>query len=79
MDPEQIKVGAGVYEVSPRAEMSFSLGRFIMVYEAELYAVKACVVQNTVARTAVAMERPRDGRIYEGCFWTTARYTRSHC
>jgi hypothetical protein len=33
--------------------------------------------QNTVACRGVAMQRPRDKRIYQGRFWTTALYTSS--
>jgi hypothetical protein len=32
---------------------------------------------NIVAYRAVAMQQPRDGRIYQGRFWATARYTHS--
>lgn len=34
--------GAGVYSTSPRTELSFSLGRYTTVFQAEIYAIQAC-------------------------------------
>ena len=37
--------GAGVYGQSLRRRLSFSLGRYTMVFQAEIYAILACVYE----------------------------------
>jgi hypothetical protein len=38
--------GAGVYCHETRRELSFSLGQYIIVFQAEVYTIKACAVEN---------------------------------
>jgi ribonuclease HI len=38
--------GAGVYGYGIRHELSFSLGKYTIVFQAEVYAIKACAVEN---------------------------------
>jgi ribonuclease HI len=43
---KQVKAtGAGVYGYSTRQKLSFSLGQYTTVFQAEVYAIKACVVE----------------------------------
>jgi hypothetical protein len=47
MVPRQKKgTGAGVYCRGSRRKLSFSVGWYTMVFRAEVYAIKACAVQN---------------------------------
>jgi ribonuclease HI len=39
-------MGAGVYCNGTRRKLSFSLGRYTTVFQAEVYAIKACVKEN---------------------------------
>jgi hypothetical protein len=34
------------YTSIPRKKLSFSLGKYITVFQAKMYAIKACTVQN---------------------------------
>jgi hypothetical protein len=38
--------GAGVYCDGTRRKLSFSLGQYITVFHAEVYAIKVCAVEN---------------------------------
>jgi ribonuclease HI len=38
--------GAGVYCHGTRRKLSFSLGKYITVFQAEVYAIKTCAVEN---------------------------------
>jgi hypothetical protein len=38
--------GAGVYCDGTRRKLSFSLGQYTTVFQAEVYAIKACVIEN---------------------------------
>jgi hypothetical protein len=38
--------GAGVYCVGTRRKFSFSLGQYTTVFQAEVYAIKACAAEN---------------------------------
>jgi hypothetical protein len=38
--------GAGVYCCGTRIKLSFSLGRYTTVFQAEVYAIEACAVKN---------------------------------
>jgi hypothetical protein len=38
--------GAGVYGYGTRWKLSFSLGQYTTVFQAEVYAIKACTVEN---------------------------------
>jgi hypothetical protein len=48
MDPKQINEGtrAGVYGQSMRKKFSFSLWQYTTALQAEVHAIKACVVEN---------------------------------
>jgi hypothetical protein len=39
-------VGAGVYGYDARKTLSFSLGKYITVFQAEVYAIRACTTGN---------------------------------
>jgi hypothetical protein len=39
-------IGAGVYCHETRRELSFSLGQYTTVFQAEVHAIKACAVEN---------------------------------
>jgi hypothetical protein len=38
--------GAGVYSYGTRQKLSFLFGQYTTVFQAEMYAIKACVFQN---------------------------------
>jgi hypothetical protein len=38
--------GAGVYCDRTRQKLSFSLGQYTTIFQAEVYAIKACAVEN---------------------------------
>jgi hypothetical protein len=47
MVPKQTKaVGPGLYGYGTRQKLSFNLGKYTAVFEAEVYAIKACAVEN---------------------------------
>jgi hypothetical protein len=37
--------GAGVYGCGTRMRLSFSLGQYMTLFQAELYAIKACTME----------------------------------
>jgi hypothetical protein len=39
-------IGAGVYSHDTRRKLSFSLGQYTAVFQAEVYAIKTCAVEN---------------------------------
>jgi hypothetical protein len=39
-------IGVGVYGCSTRKKLSFSLEKYTIVFQAEMHAIKACVVGN---------------------------------
>jgi hypothetical protein len=48
MDVSKTKKGTGawVYGYGTRKKLSFSLGKYITILQAEMYAIKACTVDN---------------------------------
>jgi hypothetical protein len=38
--------GAGVYGYGTKRKLSFSLGKYTTIFQAEVYAIKACAVEN---------------------------------
>jgi hypothetical protein len=44
MGPRQMK--AGVYGYGTRKRLSFSLGQYTIIFQAEVYAIKASSIQN---------------------------------
>jgi hypothetical protein len=41
-----LRAGAGVYCDGTRRKLSFSLGQYTTVFQAEVYALKVCAVEN---------------------------------